>query len=67
MRYGFAALKFGGTPEELSKIKALPPQNSLFSYSTLKKSSIFLKWPLKNSMVPHQGGRGVGWMLNATA
>lgn len=31
MRYGFAALKFGGTPEEFGKIKALPPQNSLFS------------------------------------
>lgn len=31
MRYGFAALKFGGTPEKFGNIKALPPQNSLFS------------------------------------
>ena len=41
MRYGFAALKFGGTPEEFGKIKALPPKNSLFFYSTPKEILIF--------------------------
>lgn len=57
MRYGFAALKFGGTPEEFGKIKALPPQNSLFSYSTPKEILYFDNLSMENFMVPQPGVR----------
>ena len=61
MRYGFAALKFGGTPEEFGKIKALPPQNSLFSYSTPKEILNFFKMAPEEFHGSSPGWEG-GWM-----
>ena len=48
------------------KIKASPPKNSIFSYSTPKEILNFYNLPLKNSMVP-QPGVGGEWILNAIA
>ena len=42
------------------KIKASPPKNSIFSYSTPKEILNFYNLPLKNSMVPQPGGEGGG-------
>ena len=66
------SIQYGFTPEELGhtlknmgfplknfvKIKASPPKNSIFCYSTPKKSLNFYNLPLENSMVPQPGGGG---------
>ena len=55
-------LKNMGFPlKNFVKIKASPPKNSIFCYSTPKKNLIFYNLPLENSMVPQpeEGGGGV--------
>ena len=50
-------LKNMGLPlKNFVKIKASPPKNSIFLYSTPKEIFKFYNLPLKNSMVPQLGG-----------
>ena len=52
-------LKNMGLPlKNFVKIKASPPKNSIFFYSTPKEISFFYNLPLESSMVPQPGGGG---------
>ena len=42
------------------KIKASPPKNSIFFYSTPEEILNFYNLPLENYMVPQPGGGGGG-------
>ena len=56
-------LKNLGLPlKNFVKIKASPPENSIFVYSisTPKETLNFYNLPLENSMVPQPGGGGGG-------
>ena len=58
-------LKNMGLPlKNFVKIKASPPKNSIFFYSTPKQILNFYNLPLENSMVPQPGGVRI---LNAIA
>ena len=49
------------------KIKASPPKNSIFFYSTPEEILNFYNLPLENYMVPQPGGGGVRILNNAIA
>ena len=52
-------LKNMGLPlKNFVKIKASPPKNSIFFYSTPKEILNFYNLPLENSMVPQPAGCG---------
>ena len=54
-------LKNMGLPlKNFVKIKASPPKNSIYFYSTPKEILNFYNLPLENSMVPQPGGGGGG-------
>ena len=65
-------LKNMGLPlKNCVKIKASPPKNSIFFYSTPKEILNLYNVPLENSMVPQPGAEGGGGggrrILNAIA
>ena len=49
------------------KIKASPPKNSIFCYSTPKKILNFYNLPLENSMVPQPRGGGGGGAIKGNS
>ena len=54
------ALKNMGLPlKNFVKIKASPPKNSIFFYSTPKEILTFYNLPPENSMVPQPGGADI--------
>ena len=65
------SLKNMGLPlKNFVKMKASPPKNSIFFYSTPKETLNLYNVPLDNSMVPQpgaEGGEGGRLILNAIA
>ena len=55
------SLKNMGLPlKNFVKMKASPPKNSIFFYSTSKETLNLYNVPLDNSMVPQPGAEGGG-------